>query len=127
MDTFTVINTEKAPKPVGPYSQATNFKGIIFISGQIAIDPKTGKFIKNSIEDQTIQVLENLGAILESQNLYFKNIIKITIFTSNMDYFEVINKIYSKYFTINPPARSFIEVSKLPNNADVEIEAIAVS
>jgi len=127
MDTFTVINTDRAPKPVGPYSQAINFKGIIFISGQIAIDPKSGKLIKNSIEDQIIQVLENLGAILKSQNLDFKNIIKVTVFTSNMSYFEVINKIYSKYFTINPPARSFIEVSKLPNDADVEIEAIAVS
>lgn len=123
MHNITVLNTDKAPKPVGSYSQAIRFKDIIFISGQIGIDPETGDFV-NDIEKQTSQVMKNLEGILKSEGLKFENIVKTTIFTVNINYYQTVNKIYSQYFKKNPPARSFIEVSKLPKGVDIEIEAI---
>lgn len=125
MNIITVINTEKAPQPVGSYSQAIRVNDIIFISGQIGIDPETGYFNKNNIEKQTLQVMKNLEEILKAVDLGFENVIKTTIFTVNIHHYQMINKIYSQYFKKNPPARSFIEVSKLPKGVDIEIEAIA--
>jgi 2-iminobutanoate/2-iminopropanoate deaminase len=120
-----VITTSKAPNAIGPYSQAIQAGNMIFLSGQIPLDPNTGELVKGDIREQTRRVLENLKGVLESQNLRMENIVKTTIFLKNMDHFTTVNEIYATYFQSSPPARSTIEVAKLPRNSDIEIEAIA--
>ncbi|AZO95184.1 RidA family protein [Halocella sp. SP3-1] len=119
------IKTDKAPKSIGPYSQAIMVDGFVFTSGQIPINPKTGSMVEKDIEKQTIQVMKNLKEILAYAGYKFDNVIKTTIFLSDMKYFEKVNQIYKKYFLSNPPARSCIEVSKLPKDSLLEIELIA--
>ncbi|MCX6339562.1 MAG: RidA family protein [Candidatus Aureabacteria bacterium] len=124
--TKTIISTEKAPGPVGPYSQAVRAGNMLFISGQIAIEPQSGTLVSGDVAQQTKRVMENLGAILHSQGLSFANLAKTTIYLKNLGDFESVNRIYSEYFDSGPPARACVEVSRLPKDAAVEIEAIAV-
>jgi 2-iminobutanoate/2-iminopropanoate deaminase len=119
------INSEKAPAPVGPYSQAIKAGGFLFVSGQIPIDPSTNTPVVDSIESQTKQVFENIKNILLSAGSSFNDVVKVTVYIDNMDNFGRINKIYGEYFTDNYPARCCVEVSRLPKNASIEIELIA--
>ena len=121
------IYSNKAPEPIGPYSQCIKHGNLIFISGQIAINRETNKIISNNILDETEMVMENLKYILEKCNCSFKNVVKCSIFLSDMNLFDDVNKIYSKYFSEPYPARETIEVSKLPKNVNLEISAIAIS
>ena len=122
-----VIQTEKAPKPIGPYSQAIRAGNFIFLSGQIPIDPSTGEMVGGDIRQQTRQVLENMKGVLESQGLGMQDVVKVNIFLKDMGNFNEMNEVYATYFSSSPPARSTVEVAKLPRNADIEIEAIAVT
>ncbi|MEN2984837.1 MAG: RidA family protein [Dictyoglomaceae bacterium] len=124
--TKEVLITNKAPKAIGPYSQAIKVGNFIFISGQIPIDPNTGEVIEGDIREQTKRVLENIKGILESVSCSLNNVIKTTVFLKNLDDFSAMNEIYATYFPENPPARSTIEVSRLPKGVSIEIEAIAI-
>jgi len=121
-----VIQTERAPKAIGPYSQAIQAGGFLFLSGQVPLDPKTGELVKGDIGQQTKQVLENIEGVLESQNLGMEDVVKATIFLKNIENFNQVNEVYSSYFPTSPPARSTVEVAKLPRDAEIEIEAIAL-
>ncbi|AIS52668.1 protein DfrA [Thermoanaerobacter kivui] len=121
----TIINTDAAPKAIGPYSQAIMVDGFLYTSGQIAIDPATGEFVEGGIEAQTERVLENIKAILKAAGMDLSNVIKATLFVTNMGNFAKINEIYGRYFKDNPPARSLVEVKSLPKGALIEIEVIA--
>ena len=119
-----VISTDKAPAAIGPYSQAIQFSGLLFVSGQIGIDPKTGEFVEGGIEAQTEQALENVKAIIGEAGMTLKNVLKCSFFLKNMDDFVTFNSIYDRYFGDNPPARETIEVARLPKDAMVEVSAI---
>jgi len=119
------INSNNAPKPIGPYSQAIKNGNMIFISGQIAIDPKNNDIINGNIIDETEMVLNNLTHILEECNCTLDNVVKCSIFLSNMALFKSVNQVYGKYFKEPYPARETIE-AKLPRNVNVEISAIAI-
>lgn len=121
-----VISTEKAPQAVGPYSQAVWANDLLFISGQIPIDPKTGKFVSENVKEQTKQVFENIGAILKEAGLDYENIVKATVYLADMNDFSAMNEVYASYFKTDFPARAAFEVVKLPLGAKVEIEAMAV-
>ena len=121
-----IINTPDAPKAIGPYSQAVEANGMLFISGQIPLDPATGKFVDGGITEQTGQVMKNIGAILTAAGLEFSDVIKSTCLLSDMDNFAAMNAVYGKYYPENPPARAAYAVVKLPLGALVEIETIAV-
>jgi 2-iminobutanoate/2-iminopropanoate deaminase len=120
-----VVFTEKAPKPIGPYSQAICVNGWLFISGQIPIDPATGEFVKGDFKAQVERVLENIKAIVEAAGGTLDNIVKVTVFLRDITKFAEFNEVYSRYFPSNPPARSAIGVAALPRGAEVEVEAIA--
>ncbi len=121
-----IICTEKAPKAVGPYSQAVEANGFLFISGQIPIDPSTGKVVEGGIKEQTEQVLKNIGAILKEAGLDYKNVVKTTCLLNDMDNFAAMNEVYARYFTSEMPARAAYGVVRLPLGVMVEIECIAV-
>jgi 2-iminobutanoate/2-iminopropanoate deaminase len=121
-----VIDTVKAPKAIGPYSQAVEINGILFISGQIPIDPKTGKVVEGGITEQTEQVMKNIKAILLKAGYSFNNVVKSTCLLSDMANFAAMNEVYSKYYPENPPARAAFAVKELPLGVLVEIETIAV-
>ena len=122
-----IINTSKAPNAIGPYSQAIIAKDLIFTSGQIAIDPQTNEFIgKESIETQTKQVMTNLQAVLNEANIGFDQVIKTTIYLTDMAYFDKVNQIYETYFSDKPAARETVAVLQLPKNALVEISMIGI-
>jgi 2-iminobutanoate/2-iminopropanoate deaminase len=120
-----IIQTKLAPEPIGPYSQAVIAGNLLFASGQIAIDPNSGTVIPGGIEEQTRLVLNNISAVLEKANLTLKNVIKTTIYLKDMNDFSKMNEVYSEFFTENFPARSAVEVSRLPKDVQVEIECIA--
>lgn len=120
-----IIKTSNAPAPIGPYSQAVLSGNILYTSGQIAIDPKTTKLVTDSIELETKQIMNNIEAILKEASMTFNDVIKTSIFISNMNNFDQINKIYGQYFSTNFPARETVEVSCLPKNVNVEISVIA--
>lgn len=120
-----VINTEKAPKAIGPYSQAVEAGGFLFVSGQLPIDAVSGEFAGNDISSQTRQSLENIKYILEKANMNLSNVVKTTVFLQDMNDFTAMNQVYSKYFTDECPARAAIQVGRLPKDAKVEIEVIA--
>lgn len=122
----TIINSENAPAPIGPYSQAVLSGNTLFASGQIAINPKTGELNMDSIEVETEQVMQNIKAVLQEANMTFENIVKCSIFLSDMDSFSRVNAVYGKYFSTNPPARETVEVSCLPKSVNVEISFISV-
>jgi 2-iminobutanoate/2-iminopropanoate deaminase len=120
-----IINTDRAPKAIGPYSQAVEANGFLFISGQIPIDPAIGKVIEGGIKEQTEQVMRNIGAILEAAGYTFADVVKSTCLLSDMDNFAAMNEVYGKYYPENPPARAAFAVVKLPLGVLVEIETIA--
>lgn len=123
----TIVNTKNAPAAIGPYSQAVASKDLLFISGQLPIDPETGMIVDGDIQVQTDQSLKNMMQILKAKNLTAENILKTTVFLDNMDDFQAMNEIYNSFFPENSyPARSAVEVSRLPKGALVEIEAIAM-
>ena len=121
-----VIKTEKAPKAIGPYSQAIQAGNFLFLSGQIPLDPKTGELVKGDIRQQTQQVLENINGVLESQKLGMEDVVKVTIFLRDIGNFNQVDEVYALYFPSSPPARSTVGVAKLPRDANIEIEAVAL-
>jgi 2-iminobutanoate/2-iminopropanoate deaminase len=121
-----IINTPNAPAPIGPYNQAIMVNDTLYVSGQIPLDPKKGKLVEGSVEDQTVQVMENLGAILEAAGMTFADVVKCSIFISDMKNFPKINDVYAGFFTTDPPARETVEVAALPMYVDVEISCIAI-
>ncbi len=122
----TVIYSDQAPEPIGPYSQAIQAGNMLFVSGQIAIDRKTGNLVSGSLADETHQVMKNLKAVLSAANMDFTNVVKCSIFLKDMNSFAEVNAIYGEYFNANPPARETVEVSRLPKDVRVEISCIAV-
>ena len=121
-----VVKTDKAPQAIGPYSQGIYANNMLFVSGQIPINPETGEIV-DGIEEQTRQVLKNVQAIVEEENLTMENVVKCTVFLRNMDDFAEMNKVYAEFFVEDPPARAAVEVSRLPKDVMVEIEAIAIN
>ena len=122
-----IISTTEAPAAIGPYSQAIRAGSTIYCSGQIPLDPKTGQIISGGIDKQTRRVLDNITALLKAEGLGFENIVKTTIFLTNLGDFQTVNEIYGSYFKSQPPARSTVQVSALPRGANVEIEVIALA
>ena len=121
-----IVNTSNAPKPIGPYNQAVISGHLIFMSGQIAFDPSTGELVTEEIQAETKQVMENLKSILDEAGLSFKDVIKTSIFLSDMNNFQQVNEIYGSYFSDeDAPARETVEVSRLPKDVNVEISMIA--
>ncbi|WP_425392815.1 RidA family protein [Ekhidna sp.] len=120
-----IINSSKAPAPIGPYSQAVKSGNTLYVSGQIPIDQESGNLVEGTIEEETEQVMKNIGYILEEAGITFQNVLKCSIFVASMDDFARINEVYGKYFATNPPARETVEVSKLPKGVNVEISCIA--
>ena len=122
-----IISTKEAPAAVGPYSQAVRVGSTIYCAGQIPLDPKSGQIVPGDIGAQTRRVLENIAAVLRAESLAFENIVKTTIFLTNLSDFQTVNEIYGSYFKEEPPARSTVQVPALPKGANVEIEVIAVA
>ncbi len=125
MSAKKIIYTKEAPEPIGPYSQAIFADPFLYISGQIAIEPATSIFLNENVEIQTLRVMKNLEAILKEAGLGFENVIKTSIFLKDMNDFPLVNGVYGKFFTENPPARETVEVSRLPKDAKVEISCVA--
>jgi len=121
-----IIHTEKAPKAIGPYSQAVKAGNTLYISGQVPINPETGKLVDGTIKEQTEQVMQNISAILEEAGFSFKNVVKSTCLLSDMSNFGGMNDVYGTYYSENPPARAAFAVKELPLSVLVEIETIAV-
>ena len=120
-----IINTSNAPAPIGPYSQAVASNGMLYVSGQIPLDPTTMQLISSGIKDETHRVMKSLKAILEEAGVDFDNVVKCSIFVADMGDFGAINEVYGSYFGNNPPARETVEVSTLPKNVNVETSCIA--
>jgi len=120
-----VINTKIAPEAIGPYSQAIVHNGVAYLSGQIPLDPETGQMIVGDIAEQTIRVLENLGAVLTASGSSFDKVLKTTVYLADMNEFAKMNEIYAKYFTNQQPARATVQAARLPRDARVEIDCIA--
>jgi 2-iminobutanoate/2-iminopropanoate deaminase len=122
-----IISTNEAPAAIGPYSQAVHSGSFVFCSGQIPLDAKTGQIVSGDIAAQTRRVLDNIAAVLRAEGLSFDNVVKTTIFLTDLGDFQTVNEIYGSYFKQDPPARSTVQVSALPKGANVEIEVIAAS
>src|SRR3954452_12636243 len=120
-----IIATENAPKAIGPYSQAVIWNGIVFLSGQIPLDPATGQLMEGDVVAQTERVLENIRAVLGTAGSSFDRVLKTTVFLKDMGDFPRMNEVYARYFGANPPARSTVEAARLPRDVHVEIECIA--
>ncbi len=120
-----IVRTEKAPIPVGPYSQAVIVDNLVFCSGQIGIDPSRGKLVQGSFADETTQCLNNLSAVLTAAGSSLSSVVKTTVFVTDLTHFKEINEAYARFFKDCPPARSAVQVSALPLGARVEIEAVA--
>ena len=127
MSSKIVISTDKAPGAIGPYSQAINAHGLVFCSGQLPSEPATGNIVAGGITEQTHQVIKNVIAVLAAASLDLNHVAKTTVFLKNMGDFAAMNAVYGSYFTTNPPARSTVEVARLPKDALVEIECTAVT
>lgn len=121
----TIINTENAPAPIGPYNQSVMAGNLLFVSGQIAIDPKTGNIEAKDAAAETTQVMKNIEAILTQAGLTFEHVVKTTIFLSDMSLFAIVNEVYGKYFSGNFPARETVAVKELPKKVNIEISVIA--
>jgi 2-iminobutanoate/2-iminopropanoate deaminase len=121
-----IVATEKAPKAIGPYSQAVVYNGMAYLSGQIPLDPATGQLVESDIATQTTRVLENLKAVLEACGSGLNQVVKTTVYIQDMREFVKMNEVYGTYFAQNPPARSTIEAARLPRDVRVEIDAIAI-
>ncbi|HBH47347.1 MAG TPA: deaminase [Bacteroidales bacterium] len=122
-----IISTQNAPAAIGPYNQAIEAGNMVFVSGQIPLDPTTAEIVEGGIVQQTDQVLKNIGAVLEIAGLSYSNVVKTTCYLKNMDDFAKMNKVYAEYFTTGQPARAAIEVARLPKDVLIEIEAIAMN
>ena len=120
-----IINSKKSPAPIGPYSQAVQKGNTLYVSGQIALDPISGELNLSTISAETELVMKNLGEVLKAANMRYENVLKCSIFLSDMKNFSEVNEIYGKYFTTNPPARETVAVKTLPKNVNVEISCIA--
>jgi len=120
-----IIKTDQAPAAIGPYSQAVRIGNMLYTSGQIALDPRSGEFLSGEIEQETERTLENISAILKADGLSLDNIVKTTVYLTDLRYFTRMNQIYEKYFSENKPARACVQIAALPKGAKVEIEAIA--
>lgn len=121
----SVVTTDRGPKPIGPYSQAIKANGFLYLSGQVALDPKSGEMAGSDIRQQTERVLENIKGILEAAGADHHHVVKTTVFLKDMNDFPAMNEVYARYFTSAPPARSTVQVSRLPKDALVEIEVTA--
>jgi len=121
-----IIHTEQAPKALGPYSQGVEINGMLFVSGQVGINPETGKLVEGGVQEQTKQVLKNIGAILEAAGYQFTDVVKSTVLLNDMSDFAAMNEIYAQFYTEKQPARAAYAVKGLPISALVEIETIAV-
>ena len=122
----TIISSDAAPQAIGPYSQAVRMGNFVFLSGQIPIVPATGRVVDGGIEEQTEQVFKNLKAVLAAAGLTFENVVKTTVFLRNLADFGPMNDVYARHFSVHPPARSTVEVARLPRDVEVEIDAIAM-
>ena len=122
-----IVLTDKGPKPIGPYSQAIRANGFLYVSGQVALDPKTGELVGNDVAQQTQRTLENVKGILEAAGSNLHHVVKTTVFLKDMNDFAAMNETYAKYFPSAPPARSTVQVARLPKDALVEIEVIAAT
>ena len=121
-----IVATERAPRAIGPYSQAVRSGNFLFASGQIPIDPATGEFVAGGITEQTEQVMRNVSAILEAAGAGLQQVVKTTVFLADMDDFTAMNEVYARFFGEDPPARATVQAARLPRDARVEIEAIAI-
>jgi 2-iminobutanoate/2-iminopropanoate deaminase len=119
-----IISTDKAPKAIGPYSQAIRASGFLFTAGQIALDPATGQIVEGDVARQTTRVMENLKAIVEAAGSSLDRAVKATVYLKDMNDFAAMNEVYGKYFALNPPARSTVEAARLPRDVRVEIDLI---
>ena len=122
-----IISTENAPSAIGPYSQAVKAENMIFVSGQIPINPETSEFVSDDVTEQAEQVLKNLQAVLEAAGSSLNNVVKTTVFLADMNDFMAMNEVYSKFFSENKPARATVQAARLPKDARVEIECIALA
>ena len=122
-----IIKTKRAPEAIGPYSQAVRAGGFVFASGQIPIDPATGQFVSGGIAEQTEQVLRNLSAVLEAAGTGLDRVVKTTVYLADMGDFAAMNEVYGRYFAADAPARATVEAARLPRDARVEIEVIALA
>ncbi|MBI1269148.1 hypothetical protein GC174_01815 [bacterium] len=122
---LATIHTDKAPQAIGPYSQAVKCNGFVFVSGQIPINPATGDLLEGSIGDKTKLVMENIGRILEEAGTSFDKVVKTTIYLTDLNEFNEVNKIYGEFFSSHKPARATVQVARLPKDVSVEIDAIA--
>ena len=123
--TKRIIQTEQAPAAIGPYSQAISIGDLLFTSGQIALDPESGIFLSGEIEEETEQTLKNISAILRASGLSVENVVKTTVYLSDLNHFSRMNQVYEKYFSKTKPARACVQVAALPKGAKIEIDAIA--
>jgi len=121
-----IIFTENAPKAIGPYSQAVKANGVVYISGQIPIDPASGELVKSGIEAEVRQVMKNLSAIIEASGSSLNKVLKANIYLKDMNDFDVVNKVYGEYFTEHKPARACVQVARLPKDVSVEIDAVCI-
>lgn len=122
-----IIRTEKAPQPVGPYSQAVIGGGLIFIAGQVGVDPQIGSMVEGGVPAQTDQILQNLGAVLEAAGSGFSKVLKTSVFLADMDDFTAMNEVYGRFFKDQPPVRTTIQAARLPMDALVEIDLVALA
>jgi 2-iminobutanoate/2-iminopropanoate deaminase len=122
-----IVLTDRGPKPIGPYSQAVKANGFLFVSGQVALDPKSGEMSTADIAQQTERVLQNLKGIVEAAGSNLNHVVKTTVFLKDMNDFTAMNEVYARFFTAAPPARSTVQVTRLPKDALVEIELVAVT
>lgn len=122
-----IVSTQNAPGAIGPYSQAIKAGGMVFCSGQIPIDPQTGEFISDVVGEQTEQVLKNLGEVLKAAGTSLDNVVKTTVFLADMNDFVEMNEVYSQFFADNKPARATVQAARLPRDARVEIDCIAIA
>ena len=122
----TIINTKDAPQPIGPYSQAVKVDKTLFVSGQIAINPATGNLMLDNVHEETNQIMRNIGAILKAAGMDYANIVKTTIFLTNMNNFSSVNEVYGSFFKNDFPARETVQVSRLPKDVNIEISVVAV-
>jgi 2-iminobutanoate/2-iminopropanoate deaminase len=121
-----IIQTDRAPQAIGPYSQAVKARGFVYASGQIPIDPATGQFVAGGIKEQTEQVLKNVAAVLKASGSGLDKVVKTTVFLADMEEFAAMNEVYARFFSSEPPARATVQAAGLPRNAKVEIEVIAL-
>jgi 2-iminobutanoate/2-iminopropanoate deaminase len=121
----TIVNTEQAPQPIGPYSQGVIANGFLFVAGQVGADPRTRQLVSGGLEAEATQVMENIGAILKAAHLDFGQVVKTTIYLKDISQFARVNELYGKYFTSGPPARETVQVANLPGNASIEISVVA--